>query len=57
MRLLIFITLQTIVLALGAVALWWLVDPESFAIAAADSVIAGAVAVQAELFAIRQGWW
>jgi uncharacterized membrane protein len=56
-KLVLFITLQVVVVIAGAFALWWLLEPESFAIASADSTIAGAVAVQAEVFAIRQGWW
>lgn len=56
-KLVLFIALQVLVVIAGAFVLWWLVEPESFAVASADSTIAGAVAVHAEVFAIRRGWW
>jgi hypothetical protein len=35
-KLVLFITLQVVVVIAGAFALWWLLEPESFAIASAD---------------------
>jgi hypothetical protein len=56
-KLAVFIGLQLAVVVAAAVGLWWLIEPDSFAVASADSVIAGAIAVQAEVLAIRHGWW
>lgn len=49
MKMLAFIALHLIAVALGGLAMWWLVFPDKPSVAMADAVIAGVLASYAEI--------